>query len=237
MTIRSRIKTLVVPDLHCPFEHQDALDFLAEVKRKQSPDVIVCLGDELDMHAMSDFEHDPDGMSAGDELAAGIKHLLPFYQLFPKARVCTSNHTRRPYRKAYSSGMPRAFLRDYAEWMQAPTGWEWADEHIVDECGYSHGEGFSGTMGALKMALSQARNWSIGHLHADAGIMYQSTAAALIWAMNCGWLGDRKKYAMRYGQFIPKRGILGCGIVNRRTPILLPMYLDRAGRWLGPKTL
>jgi hypothetical protein len=56
---------LVIPDLHCPFEHPDALEFLRAVKKRFMPSVFVCLGDEIDAHAFSRYPKDPDGMSAG----------------------------------------------------------------------------------------------------------------------------------------------------------------------------
>ena len=41
---------LALPDLHCPFEHRDALAFLKAVRKHYRTDTTVCLGDEADMH-------------------------------------------------------------------------------------------------------------------------------------------------------------------------------------------
>ena len=59
---------LVISDLHIPYHHQDAFEFLKALKKKYKPDLIVNIGDELDHHAISMHEHNPDLMSAGDEL-------------------------------------------------------------------------------------------------------------------------------------------------------------------------
>ncbi len=236
--MNGKLKILHIPDLHCPFQHRDAFDFLDAVRKKQAPDVVVCAGDELDQHALSpNHDHDPDGMGPGDELTAGIKALRPLMQMFPQMKICTSNHTERIYRRAFKFGIPSAYLKTYREWMDAPKGWEWADEWMIDRVGYSHGEGVSGPEGALKLAIANACPWAIGHLHSDAGTRYYSTAAALIWGLNSGWLGDSRAYAMAYGKRLIKRGILACSIVNRGWPFILPMLLGRDGRWLGPKTL
>ena len=91
---------LVIPDLHCPWEHQDALAFLKAVRAKYQPNIIVNLGDEVDFYGMSRFEHDPDVINPGHELSLAVKHLIPFYREFPDVLICQSNHTHRVHSKA-----------------------------------------------------------------------------------------------------------------------------------------
>src|SRR4051812_30923702 len=111
MKRKSSVRVLAWADTHLPFEHKDTLEFLKHIKKKYSPDVIVNLGDEIDMCAISDYDTDPGGMSAGDELKKAIEHIEPYYDLFPNVKVCTSNHTSRPFRRADKYGIPRAFIR------------------------------------------------------------------------------------------------------------------------------
>jgi len=231
--MKPSLKVMAIPDLHCPFQHRDAFEFLSVVAKKQKPDVILCLGDEADQHALSQHTHDPDGMSPGDELNAAVKALKPLYQLFPNVKVCTSNHGARPFRRAMEFGIPKAYLKDYREFMQAPAGWEWRDRWEIDNVVYAHGEGVSGAEGALKMAVANMKPTVIGHLHGDAGIRFWANSAALLWGMNAGWLGDQHAYSMAYGKHSLKKGILACGIVNRGMPFLLPMVVDRNNRWTG----
>jgi hypothetical protein len=231
--VSARMKVMAIPDLHCPFQHRDAYDFLAAVHKKQKPDAMVCLGDEADQHALSQHTHDPDGLSPGDELNAAVVAIQPLYALFPEMLVCTSNHGARPFRRAMESGIPRAYLRDYHEFMRAPKGWTWRDRWIIDGVSYQHGEGVSGAEGAMKLAVSNMMPTVIGHLHGDAGIRFWANSAALLWGMNAGWLGDQHAYAMAYGKHSLKKGILACAIVNRGMPFLLPMMLDKRGRWTG----
>ena len=90
---------LVVPDLHCPFHHPDAFEFLKIVKQKFKPTKIVLTGDEMDFHTLSRWPRDPDGLAAGQEFAKGAESLIPLYRLFAEALVCTSNHTIRPFER------------------------------------------------------------------------------------------------------------------------------------------
>jgi len=224
---------LAIPDLHCPFEHPDSIAFLKKVKAKYKPTDIICLGDEMDAHAISDYDSDPDGLSAGYELKETIKHLKPFYKLFPKVKVCTSNHTARPYRQAHKFGIPKAFLKSYHEFLQAPKGWMWADDHEIDGVVYEHGEGFTGASAAIKSAQGNMQSTVIGHIHAFAGIQYNANSKHLIFGFNAGCLIDRHAYAFAYGKKIKNKPILGCGIIINSIPIFVPMKLNNRGRWTG----
>lgn len=231
MDNKGKKRVLVIPDLHIPFDHPDAFDFLTWLKDKYKPTDVVCLGDEVDMHAMSDYDHDPDGMSAGDELMASLGVLQKYYKLFPKVKVCTSNHTARPFRRAHKFGIPKAYLKSYAEFLDAPKGWVWADHWEVDGVRYEHGEGLSGSQGALKGALANMQSTVIGHIHSHAGILYSANEKHLIYGFNVGSLLDRHKYAFSYGRVMKSKPIIGAGIVDRGIPTFIPM-LVKGGRWI-----
>ena len=78
---------LVISDLHTPYEHPDAVAFLKAVKEKYKPTDVVCIGDEVDFHALSFHDSDPDLDSAGAELERAIEALKPIYKMFPKVTV------------------------------------------------------------------------------------------------------------------------------------------------------
>lgn len=233
MNNKGKYTVLAIPDMHLPFQHPDTLEFLKWVKNKYSPQVVVCLGDEVDFHALSDYDSDPDGYSPGHELNKAIDHLQDYYKLFPTVKVCTSNHTARPFKRAYKSGIPRAFIRNYVEFLKAPAGWRWADQHEVDGIFYEHGEGQSGNQGAIKAAVANMNSTVIGHLHSDAGIQYLANDKHLIYGFNVGCLLDRHAYAAAYGKHMKKKPILGCGIINKGIPVFIPMLLNKSGRWVG----
>jgi len=227
------MKVLSIPDLHCPFQHKDAFDFLIAVNKKYKPQLVISQGDEADMAAISNFDHDPEGLSAGDELKAALVELKKLYKIFPSVKVCTSNHTARPFRKAFKYGIPKAYLKDYNEFLQAPKGWEWRDYWEVDGIIYEHGEGFSGQPGALKAALANMQSTVIGHLHSYAGIQYSANSKHLIFGFNVGCLIDKDAYAFNYGKLIKSKPILGCGIIDNGIPEFIPMILNKKGRWVG----
>lgn len=225
--------TLVISDLHCPFQHPDAFKFLDAVRARTKPTQIVCIGDEVDMHAVSDYDHNPDGLAPGDELKAAIKELKQLYAIFPVVKSCVSNHTARPFRRAEKFGIPRAFLRSYAEFLEAPKGWEWADKWEIDRVRYEHGEGVSGKLGHLRAAEQNMQNTVIGHIHSHAGIAFNANPKYLIFGMNVGWLGDKDAYAFSYGKAMRTKPVLSVGVVRDQIPTLIPMQLKKGGRWTG----
>lgn len=225
---------LSIPDLHCPFEHEDSVAFLKEVRKIYRPTEVVCLGDEADKHALGDYDTDPDGLTAGRELVKAIEHLQPIYKLFPEVMVCTSNHTARVYRRAFKSGIPRAYLKEYRDFMEAPNGWEWRDDWEVKGVIYEHGEGFTGREGAIKSALGNMQPTVIGHIHSFAGVQFSANKKHLIFGVNSGCLIDAKKYAFAYGKKQKSKPILGCSIIiDGLKPMFIPMLLNKFGRWVG----
>lgn len=214
---------LAIPDTHSPFMHPGAVDFLSEINKKWKPKKVIHLGDEADQHALGRWGADPDGRSAGDEHKAILKDIKPLYKLFPKVEVCESNHGKRPYRKAFEAGIPKAYIRNYPDFMESPAGWTWHDDIEIDGVIYQHGEGYSGKMGALKCALDNRRSTVIGHIHSFAGVQYSATKRDTIFAVNAGCLIDVKAYAFAYAKVYPHKPTLGAVIViDGREVIFIP---------------
>lgn len=224
---------LVIPDTHFPFEHKDMFEFLIAVKEVFEPTKVVHLGDEIDAHALSNYLTDPDGMSAGEEHKAALLKMYKLYDIFPEVQVCTSNHTNRPFRKAFGAGIPKAFLRSYSEILQAPKGWSWHDSIRIDDISYEHGEGFSGASAATLIAKGNMRSTVIGHIHSFAGINYISTPEQLLFGFNVGCLINNDAYAFAYGKHFKSKPILGCGIIHKGIPQFIPMVINKDKRWIG----
>lgn len=229
---------LCIPDLHHPFCHRDALEFVQDVHSRlivpaKSHD-IVFLGDEIDAHAFSDkHKRDPDGMSEGEEWQRAVSDLNPWMKAFKNAKLCTSNHSARPEIRAFNAGLPRAFYRSLKEAMGAPDGWFWADRWDIDGIIFEHGEGVSGAAGALRAAEMNRRSTVVGHLHSYAGIQWSHGNFSSIFGMNTGWLGDESAYAFRYAAKMRRKPSLGLGAILDGVPQWIPMILDSRQRWTG----
>jgi len=223
---------LVIPDLHTPYHHPDAFEFLRIAKKKFCPSHIVCLGDEADQHAMSQYLPDPDLHSAGFELELAKEALRELAILFPIMKICNSNHMERYLKKAVRAGLPRKTVRRFAEIFESPIGWQWQDRWLLDGVIYEHGEECLGANGLRDRVLYNGKPTVIGHLHSKAGINYSNTGQQWLWGFNVGCLIDNDKYAFRYAKHFKDKPVLGLGIISAGVPQFYPMRL-KEGRWDG----
>ena len=236
MTELPNKRILVISDTHCPFQHKDALKFLAAIKDKYEPDRIIHIGDEIDNHAMSYHDTDPDSFSAGDELKRGREVIWQIEELYPKVDVIESNHGSLWYRKAKTHGIPREAIKSYEEILQTKK-WRWHFELTLrlpngQPCYFHHGRS------ANSLTASQHRGMPIvqGHYHEKFNIQYWGTTERLNWGMNVGCLVDDKALAFEYNNSNLKRPIIGCGMIIDSQPKLLPLVMKTNGRWNGRLT-
>ena len=223
---------LVISDLHIPYHHQDAFDFLKALKKKYKPDMIVNIGDELDHHAISMHEHNPDLMSAGDELKNSRVYVRELEKIFPRMTLVHSNHSSLVYRRALKYGLPKDYLKSYNEFLGVGNGWQWVDDLTItlsdgSRCFFTHGI----SADVLKVSAQYGMNSVQGHFHTKFSIGYFSNPEALIWGMQVGCLINQKSMAFDYAKNFKSRFIVGCGMIINGQPKLMPMVLDKDGRW------
>ena len=101
---------LIISDTHIPYHVPELMDFSKTLKKKYKPDKIIHIGDEVDKHAMSFHDSDPDLPSAGDELKLSLPVIKQLEKLFPKMDLMDSNHGSLVYRRALKHGIPKAYL-------------------------------------------------------------------------------------------------------------------------------
>jgi hypothetical protein len=131
---------LVIGDLHEPFCLDGYLEWCKEQYKIHNCNQVIFIGDIMDNHAYSFHEPDPDGMSAGLELEKTIEKVSKWYEAFPYADVMIGNHDRMAARKAFSGGIPAAWIKSYNEVLGTPN-WNWCESIVYDDVLYEHGEG------------------------------------------------------------------------------------------------
>lgn len=234
VTKEDNSRILLISDMHIPYQHQDTVAFLTAVRAKYKPTRVVCVGDELDKHALSFHDSDPDLASAGDELSNAIAALQPIYALFPNMDLVDSNHGSMVYRKSKAHGIPRKYIRDYGDVLVAPTGWNWHLELLIDIPGGNqllvhHGL----SKDVMKVVAQRGVCVAQGHYHIEFRIGYLGNPNHLLWGINVGCSIDSKSLAFAYDRNNLGRPIIGHGIIIDGLPKLLPMVLDGTGRWIG----
>lgn len=234
MAVNRNQRILVFPDLHCPYEHPDAIYFLGALKEKYKPTRVLCLGDESDGHSVSYHEHDPDLFSAGYELRAAITALTPIYRLFPIVDVMWSNHGSLILRKGKTAGLPAHVFKTYNDIYQAPKGWAWHPDLTLELPNgqlvyFCHGRQANALLMSQRLGMSTVN----GHYHTQFSIQKWSSPVAVNWAMVLGCLIDTRSSAYQYNNLQVLRPILGAGAIVDSHPRLEPMMLDKSGRWVG----
>ena len=226
---------LVIPDIHAPYHHPDALRFLTAVRDTFSPDLVVSLGDELDYHAMSFHDSDPNLDSAGAELEKAKEFMHQLHKEFPDVLVCHSNHGSMAFRRAKAHGIPVQLIKKYRDVIfpdHGAPGWSWASGWRVGtpmgEVLFKHQ-----ASGILSDAAHNSCNLVVGHNHGNFSIEYSASSSHLYYGMYCGCLIDKDSMAFAYGKHSLRKPIVGCAVIMNGRPVLLPMVLDKGGRWVG----
>lgn len=217
------MNVLTISDLHCPYQHPGAFDFLSDLKRAYKPKQVVCLGDEIDATAFSRYTKSPSNPNPTEELRQARISLRSLFKLFPRAVAVESNHTVRPYQRAEESGLPVDFLKDIKSVLEAPRGWDWHPRLRHENILYIHGDGFSGPTGHRLAAMRHRISVVMGHVHAFAGVSYLTGITGTIFGANAGCLIDPTSPAFNYGRHHANRPTLGTVVLCDGVPNFVPM--------------
>lgn len=213
----------IIGDTHLPFVHPMYLRFIQDTFEQYGVTKVHHIGDVVDGHAISFWDHDPDGHSAGREADLAAEALEEWKETFPSITVNIGNHDERQFRVARKAGLPSRYINDYKKVWGTPK-WKWDFSHQIDGNYLTHGTGTSGKDAAFNLACQKRISTIIGHVHAYAGVKWHSNPFNAIFGMNVGCGVDPRSYAFSYGRDIPVRPILGCGIViDGWMPIFVPM--------------
>lgn len=229
-------RIMVIPDIHAPYQHPDTLAFLVAVRDRLDPDLVVNLGDEVDMHAMSFHDSDPNLDSAGTELEKSKEFLAELYEEFPQMLICHSNHGSMVFRKAKAHGIPVQMIKKYRDVLfpeHGAQGWSWKYGWRINTAlgvvSFKH----QASGDPLIDAAHNQCNQFTGHQHGNFDISYAASSARLYWAARSGCLIDKDALAFAYGKHTRYKPVIGCSAVVDGQPILIPMLLDTDGRWTG----
>jgi len=224
---------LVISDMHLPYQHKDSIKFLKEIKKEFKPDTTLSIGDLLDQHALSFHDSSPELYSAGMELDKAKEYVKELESIFPKLIEVDSNHSSMIYRRALKHGLPRAYLKEYGDFLETKK-WKWVDDLTLtmsngQRCFFTHGR----SADVLKVSQTMGMSAVQGHYHTKFVISWWANPDNLFFGMNVGCLIDQKSMAFNYAKNFRTRFIIGCGIIINGIPRLLPMVLNQKGDWIG----
>ena len=210
---------LIIPDLHAPYNHSQAIPFLKwvyEVRgcRKR----VVGTGDIMDFHSMSRHVHETDASSPTLEYRKALEFTAEFCEAFPEGDLVLGNHDLIPQRQMKEIGLPSSLLVSHNSLYGMSDGWKIHPlYHVIDPDGWDvlveHGIGSGGKYGCANTAKEKRCSYVQGHTHSAAAVIYSTNHESTIFGMNVGCLVDSDSLAMRYGKYGTRKGVLGCGVV------------------------
>ena len=214
--VTPRKPCLVFGDLHIPYQHEHALEFLCETYNKYDCGSVACTGDLCDFHAMSRHVTELDSLSPNEEYAKMLDLTAELTRIFPKAKLVLGNHCQIPQRQMKEIGLSTAMLRSYNDLYGLGKGWKIDPLYhtIFDgEVLVEHGIGSGGMYGCINTAIAKRTSYVQGHTHSYAMVAYRSNYKSTIFGMNTGCLFNSNSLAARYGVHSKWKGVLGCGVV------------------------
>ena len=224
--VHDNSRILFLSDLHFPYHHKNTFEFLQMLKDRYQPTRIIGLGDELDHHAMSFHDSDPDLFSAGDELKASLKYIKQLEEMFPEMTLLDSNHGSMMFRKSKHHGIPRHYLKSYNEVLGVSDKWQWVNDLVLDlpdgQRVYCH---HGKSADAIKTSQAMSMSHVCGHFHEKFGVQYWANPNGLFFAINSGCLIDDSNYAFAYNNTNLKRPLIGTSLIIDGVPILEAMPL------------
>jgi hypothetical protein len=135
MLIGTKGNTLLVPDLHLPYQHPDAFDFLWALHTQYKFKRILNVGDIFDHHRPSYHESESDALNPEDEFRAAKAKAHELQSMFPDMTITEGNHDLILVRQAKTIGIPLAAICDANKTYDLKKSWRWVDQLWFDSWG------------------------------------------------------------------------------------------------------
>jgi len=228
-----------ISDLHSPYQHRDALAFIKACKKKYKPTRWVCMGDEIDGSSFSFHSPDPDLDAPTKELDQAKIFLHKLQEIVPDMMFLHSNHGSLLYRRRKQHMLPEQMIKDYADVLEVDKRrWTWHPHILIKSKWGSFYFIHNLNKDCVKSAQALGYDGYVqSHFHSVYTSTYFSTPESLKWACTIGSMIDKDSMAFAYSRNGSlARPVLGCMLINKGIPHLIPMRLLKGGRWDGELT-
>jgi 3',5'-cyclic AMP phosphodiesterase CpdA len=221
-------KVVAIPDLHFPWHHQDCLTFIYEVIKEHKPDVIVQLGDLLDLYSVSRFSRSHNLCTPKEEICEARqgaenmwKHICKISPNSVKYQI-RGNHDARLSRKVLDllpeiESLVEPQIHELFKFKGVKTIIDTAEELCVDGVVYTHGH-YSKIGDHSKYLLKPVVH---GHRHRGE-VWFQQMNGYMLWELDAGYCADDSQVPLRYTPTRTNHWTLGCGMIDSMGPRFIP---------------
>lgn len=226
---------LLIPDVHAPYQHKDTLSFLSGVADKYCPDRVFQLGDWTDSYCFSRY---PKDIEHEDTYSSEYRKVRKFTEglttLFPEGTAIKGNHDARAWERAKVAGIPKGILIPYERVIGLEdSNWSMVWDYNFTVDADRHQWYLTHTKGSnvLNTAKLLGRSVAVGHEHNKFEIQSYALPEKRIYGVTSGCLIGDNRYAFAYNKQSLIRPALGCVMILRGVPKLIPMDTGPSGRW------
>jgi predicted phosphodiesterase len=220
-------RILAFTDLHLPYQHPEAINFLYQVKKRFKPDRVVCTGDIVDGYNANQYLKDPNhDHTAHQELQAVLEEIELLGQVFPDMLLCMGNHDARHGSAATRAGLASHYLKPFKKVFGMPKGWKVSDTHTLTvgnndrtKIMFKHYSGANSLTEAERAGVCYAQ----GHAHKKCNIQWSSNGKRLIWGMNIPSLISDTGCPYKYDKLSNHRPVRGCSMIIDGIPQIIPL--------------
>lgn len=210
---------LVLPDLHCPYHDEAAIDTVLSWASKRRIDALIQIGDAFDFFPLSFHDKDPSRrLTLEDELKVGGK-VLSTARRATKAKKCyffKGNHEHRLHRYLMRNAqqlLPFVQLEklvDLSDWSVIP----YMDVRKIGRLHFAHDVGFSGVTAARRAAVAVGHSIVTGHTHRLTLEYFGNMLGDRYVSATLGWLGDLQHIDYRHKSIAQREWTTGFGFVR-----------------------
>jgi hypothetical protein len=210
---------LIIPDMHAPYNHPEALEFLAWVQEwRGCREKVASVGDAWDFHSMSFHQSEPEAVGPEEEYQRIRDFSDELTAVFPEGEIVLGNHCDIPKRKMKELGLATSMLKNPNDLYNMPDTWQIHPLYFVLEPDtwdvlVEHGIGSSGRYGCANTSKEKRCSYVQGHTHSNAAVIYSQNYKNTTFGLNVGCLIDSSSFAFKYAKHTTRKGNLGCGVV------------------------
>jgi hypothetical protein len=226
--INSYNKIVVIGDSHKPWCDPDALTMVYAIIEKEKPDVVVQIGDLMDMFAQSRFPRSLNIMTPREEIGLAKSQANEMWKkinsIVPNATKwqMVGNHCVRPLRQVIEKWpegedfVAKAFKDLYA-FDGVTTIYDPREELYIGDIAFIHG--YRSKLGDHSKYMLM--NVVCGHSH-RGGTFFHQVSGETKWELNAGYIADPFSAALSYRAQRLHDWTAGCGIIDSLGPRFVP---------------
>lgn len=223
-----KLRVLAIPDTHAPWASDRVINKIYKTLEQIRFDVVIQLGDLLDMYAYSKFARSHDHCTPKEEIEMGFEWSRNFWKNIhlrhPHARKIQlkGNHEDRLMKRAFERWPEAASIISRAEhslfqFPNVETIHDSRDGLMIEDVLYIHG--FLTKPGDHAKYFLQ--NVVHGHTH-RASTMFMNIGGRKLWELDCGFAADKTQAPLIYGPTKTMIWMEGFGVIDAVGPRFIP---------------